>query len=145
MTRLTRTTSDGTLIINGHKIAAILAQLGSFATTYAFIYALGLTGYTGFFFAVGTEFLLAAGKALVFNSRKASADALGWIAIIVDMFLNAGGIWPYAQHLDNTPVWVMLTQSMGLEGELRKLPALIITLALGYALSIAPHRFWRGA
>lgn len=140
-----RRSSDGTLIFNGHKIAAILAQIGSFATTYGCILALGITGYTGFFLSVGAEFLLAAGKALVFNSKKDRADAVGWIAIGLDTLLNAGGLWPYAQHLDKTPVWVMLVQSMNLQGELAKLPALIITLALGYLLSVAPHRFWRGA
>lgn len=138
-----RKTPDGALIINGHKIAAILAQLGSWATTYACVVALGVTGYTGFFISIGAEFLLAAGKALVFSGKR--NDTVGWIAIGLDTLLNAGGLWPYAQHLDNTPVWVMLVQSMGLDGELRKIPALVITLALGYVLSVAPHRFWKGA
>lgn len=136
-------TAGENLTINGHKVAAVLAQAGSFATTYACVIALGLTGYTGFFVAVGVEFLLAAGKALVFNSRKHRADALGWIAIWIDTGLNAGGIWPFVQNLDKTPSWVMLVQAMGLDGELRKLPALIVALALGYLLSVAPHRFWR--
>lgn len=130
--------------INPHKIAAFLAQLGSFATTYGCIIALGGKGYTGFWIAVAVEFLLATAKSLVFDSKKSSADALGWIAIAVDTFLNAGGIWPMVKVLDNAPTWIMLKESMGLEGDLGRLPALIVALVLGYLLSVAPHRLWRG-
>jgi hypothetical protein len=38
----------------------------------------------------------------------------------------------------------MLKEGMGLNGELSRLPALIVALVLGYLLSVAPHRFWRG-
>jgi hypothetical protein len=130
--------------MNPHKIAAVLAQLGSFATTYGCLLALGMHGYSGFFVAIGVEFFLAAGKSLVFDGRKSGADAFGWIAIIVDTLLNAGGIWPGVQTLDKAPTWIMLKQSMGLNGELGPLPALIVALILGYLLSVAPHRFWRG-
>jgi hypothetical protein len=101
-----------------HKIAAVLAQLGSFATTYGCLLALGRHGYSGFFVALGIEFFLAAGKSLVFDGKKSGADAFGWIAIIVDTLLNAGGIWPGVQTLDKAPTWIMLKQSMGLNGEL---------------------------
>lgn len=138
----TRTRGD-TVTINGYKVAAVLAQAGSFATTWSFIYALGITGLTGFAVAAAAEFLLAAAKSFVF-SGKHKADGLGWLAIAIDTFLNAAGIWPYVQNLDKTPVWSMLVQSLGLTGELRKIPALILALALGYVLSVAPHRLWRG-
>lgn len=130
--------------MNPHKIAAVLAQLGSFATTYGCILALGGKGYLGFFLAVGIEFFLAAGKSLVFDGKKSGADFFGWVSIIVDTFLNAGGIWPMVQTLDKAPTWIMLKEGMGLNGELSSLPALIVALVLGYLLSVAPHRFWRG-
>lgn len=130
--------------INPHKIAAIIAQLGSFATTYGCILALGGQGYTAFWIAVVVEFLLASAKSLVFSSRKAGADALGWIAIAADTLLNAGGIWPMVKVLDNAPTWIMLKESMQLQGEIGRLPALIVALVLGYLLSVAPHRLWKG-
>lgn len=137
-------TAQGAIAINGHKIAAVIAQVGSFATTYLFIRALGLNGIPGFFIAVAAEFLLLAMKTLVFSSKH-SADALGWAAVIFDTLLNAGGLWPYVQHLDKTPSWGMLVEGLGMAGELRKIPALVIALGIGYILSIAPHRLWRGA
>jgi hypothetical protein len=60
--------------INPHKVAAVLAQLGSFATTYGCILALGGTGKFGFFVAVGIEFLLAAARSLVFDGKKSNSE-----------------------------------------------------------------------
>lgn len=130
--------------INPHKIAAVLAQLGSFATTYGCVIALGGKGQLGFWLAVGIEVLLAAGKSLVFDGKKSNTDAFGWIAILLDTLLNAGGIWPMVQVLDKAPSWIMLKESMGMDGDMGKLPALVVALILGYLLSVAPHRLWRG-
>lgn len=130
--------------INPRKIAAGLAQLGSFATTYGCVMAMGGRGYRGFFLALAIEAVLMAGKSLVFDGKKSNADAFGWVAIIIDMFLNAGGIWPMVQVLDNAPSWIMLKESMNLQGDIGQLPALIVALVLGYLLSVAPHRLWRG-
>lgn len=131
------------LTINPRKIAAAMAQIGSFATTYGCIMALGGKGYAGFFLAVAIEFFLMMGKSLVFDGKKTGADAFGWVAIVADTFLNAGGIWPAVQTLDKAPSWIMLKEGMGLAGDLGRLPALIVALALGYLLAVAPHRLWR--
>jgi hypothetical protein len=89
------------------------------------------------------EFFLAAGKSLVFDGKK-SAPML-WLDLDHRRYLlNAGGIWPGVQTLDKAPTWIMLKEGMGLNGELSRLPALIVALVLGYLLSVAPHRFWRG-
>lgn len=132
------------MAINPRKIAAALAQLGSFGTTYGCVMAMGGKGYQGFLIAAVLEVVLAAAKSLVFDGRKSSSDAFGWIAILVDTFLNAGGIWPMVKVLDNAPTWIMLKESMNLQGDIGSLPALIVALALGYLLSVAPHRLWRG-
>lgn len=131
------------MTLNPRKIAAAMAQLGSFATTYGCIIALGGKGYTGFFLAVAVEFFLMMGKSLVFDGRKTGADAFGWMAVAADTFLNAGGIWPAVQTLDKAPSWIMLKQGMGLAGDIGSLPALIVALVLGYLLAVAPHRLWR--
>lgn len=138
----TRTARDP-MQINPRRIAAAMAQLGSFATTYGCIMALGGKGYTGFFLAVAIEFFLMMGKSLVFDSKKSGADAFGWMAIAADTFLNAGGIWPSIQLLDKAPSWIMLKEGMGLAGDIGSLPALVVALVLGYLLAVAPHRLWR--
>lgn len=128
--------------INPRRIAAGLAQIGSFATTYGCIIALGGTGYKGFLLALAIEFFLMMGKSLAFDKRTGN-DAFGWIAIAADTFLNAGGIWPMVQTLDKAPSWIMLKEGIGLGGDVGKIPALIVALAFGYLLAVAPHRLWR--
>jgi len=141
---MTPRTGRDPMQINPRKIAASMAQIGSFATTYGCILALGGKGYTGFFYAVAIELLLMAGKSLVFDGKKSGADAFGWFSIIADMLINAGGIWPGVNVLDKAPTWIMIKESMQLSGEIGSLSALIVALILGYWLSVAPHRLWRG-
>lgn len=139
---MTTRTKATPLTLNGRKIGAVCAQLGSFATTWLFIHALGVTGLTGLGIALIAEYLLLQAKGLVLNGDR-RGDLLGWGAIIVDTFLNAGGMWPYILRFDQTPSWAMLVNALGLDGDMRKVPALVIALSLGAVLSVLPHRLWR--
>lgn len=53
-------------------------------------------------------------------------------------------MFPFVLKLDDTPSWQMLVTGLGLEGTLRSLPALILALAFGLVLSLAPLALWRG-
>jgi hypothetical protein len=66
----------------------------------------------------------------------------GIIAIGVDTVLNAGGMWTYVMGLNNTDSYEMFVKSLGASGDMRGIPALLIALALGLVLSIAPHKLW---
>ncbi len=134
-------TKDSTIHIDGKRVAAGLAQAGSFTTTWLFIAAIGIDGISGFLVAVAVEFILFAGKNLVLGDN-AHSDAVGWAAILLDTVLNAGGLWPYITKLDKTPSWVMLVESLQLDGTLRQVPALVLALVFGFLLSVAPHRLW---
>lgn len=138
---MTTRTKDSSIHIDGNRVAASVAQLGSFTTTWLFINALGISGVSGFLVAVAAEFVLFAGKNLVLGDR-AHSDAVGWAAILLDTVLNAGGLWPYITKLDQTPSWAMLVQSLQLDGTLRQIPALVLALVFGFLLSVAPHRLW---
>ncbi len=131
-------------VINSYKLGAVLAQLGSFVTTYAFFVAV-LTDapyHMVLLIAIGTEALLGLGKSLLFNTARQD-DAVGWSAIIFDTLLNAGGIWPYSMRIAATPTAVMLSQAFNLQGEMTNLPALVLSLVFGYLLAVLPWRLWR--
>ena len=66
----------------------------------------------------------------------------GIVAIGVDTALNAGGMWTYVLGLDKTDSYEMFVKSLSLSGDMRGLPALGIALALGFVLSVAPHKLW---
>jgi hypothetical protein len=135
----TRTTGGRPIVVNGNKIAAALAQLGSFATTWLFVRALGYTDVDGFGIALVVEFILTAGKFSLLHGR---GDILGGISVIIDMFLNAGGIWPIVGKFNQTPTAQMLSEALGLSTEMRAIPALFFALLFGFILSALPHWLW---
>lgn len=141
MTRSART-KDGTVYIDGRKVAAAVAQVGSFTTTWLAIYAIGITGVKGFLVSVAAEFLLLAGKNLVLSGDKTNG-AFGWLAVVIDSALNAGGLWPYALKLNKVPTYLMLAEALGMDASLSKVVALLLALVFGFLLSIAPHELWR--
>jgi hypothetical protein len=130
--------------LNPYKIGAVLAQLGSFLTTYAFFAAvlIGAPPLLTFGIAVGVEFLLTLGKGLLFNTARHD-DAVGWAAILFDTLLNGGGLWPYAARLAATPTAIMFTEALHLDGQMGSVPALVLALVFGFWLAVSPHRLWR--
>jgi hypothetical protein len=126
--------------VDGRKVAAAIAQIGSFATTWLFIGSIGLDGWKCFGIALAIEIILTVAKRDILSGKS---DVLGGAAVLIDTLLNAGGLWPYTQKMDHTPTWIMFTQSVGLDGTLRSIPALGIAIAIGFLLSAAPHLLWR--
>ena len=86
------------------------------------------------------------------SGDTARVTVSGIIAVSVDTILNAGGMWAVVMNLNNTDSYTMFAKSLDFShslsdpaagtGEMRMLPALGIALALGYVLSIAPHKLW---
>lgn len=128
--------------LNRYHIGAILAQLGSFATTYVFFIAVmdGAAWYAILGIALAVEFLLTLGKGLV--SR---GGAVGPASIIFDMFLNAGGIWPSSRHIAESPPAQMIVEAFHLQPSFGLVPAFVLSLLIGYLLAVLPHRLWRAA
>ena len=129
--------------INLYRVGAVLAQHGSFATTYAFIAAAvkGLEPLLLFGMAVGVELLLALAKNVLFNSSQRD-DLVGWGAVIFDTVLNAGGLWPMSRNIASTPSAIMLAEALGLKSDIGNIPALILALIFGYLLAVLPHQLW---
>lgn len=131
------TTSNTPQHISGRRIAGWVVQLGSFATTYACIAALKMPELQTFGLAVAIEGALYYAKKLAFLDGR---DSVGWAAVLLDTLLNAGGIWPFAKLLNGTPTWIMIVEALGLNADLGPIAAFIISLALGFILSVLPHR-----
>jgi hypothetical protein len=123
------------------KLAAIAAQLASLYTTWLLVVALGGGGLVGVGIAVLLEWLLFEGKRAVLGGER--GVAMGWVCIGADGLINAGGLWSVVLKFDKTESYKMLAQSLQLGGEMRLIPALLIALALGVWLSLAPHDLWR--
>jgi hypothetical protein len=132
--------------INAYHAGAVLAQIGSYLTTYAFFRAVlaGMDLPLVIGIALAAEFLLFLGKGLLFDPRRHDGAA-GWASVLIDTLLNAGGLWPYVTRVSDTPTAKMVVEAFGLHGTIGHVPALILTLVAGYVLAVAPHRIWRAA
>ena len=126
--------------LNRYHAGAILAQLGSFATTYVFFLAVmdGAAWYAILGIALAVEFLLTLGKGLI-------GSAVGPAAIIFDSLLNAGGIWPSSRHIAESPPAQMIIEAFQLKPSFGLVPAFVLSLLIGYLLAVLPHRLWRAA
>lgn len=131
-------------VITRRRIAAGVAQVGGWYTTWRFIAAVGGGGIVGLGISIAAEWLLFEFKRTVLSGED-KGDIYGWVAILIDTILNAGGLWAVILNLDNTDSYAMLAKSLEVgSGEMRLLPALVIALGVGYLLAIAPHRLWHG-
>lgn len=135
-------TKQATTAINTYKIAAAIAQVLSFGATYLLAAAIFGQGLSAFGVALAFEFLLMKGKQLIYSGDNPS-DPTGWTCIIADTVINGAGMFAGVLQFDQTEVWTMLQTSLELKGDMGGIPALIISLLLGFVLSIAPHSLWR--
>lgn len=128
--------------LNRYHAGAILAQIGSFATTYLFFIAVmdGAGWYAILGIALAVEFLLLLGKGL---ARQ--GGTVGPAAIVFDMLLNAGGIWPSTRHIAESPPAQMIVEAFHLQPSFGLIPAFVLSLLIGYLLAVLPHRLWRAA
>ena len=122
------------------KVAAIVAQLASCYTTWLAVESLGGAGLAGLTIALVIEWLLFEGKRSVLVGAGGMVGLTCWA---IDALLNAGGLWSIVLKLDNTESYKMLASALSLGEDMRLIPALLIALALGAWLSIAPHDLWR--
>lgn len=142
MATKTRRAADDGPFLTRRRVAAIVAQLIGFGTTWAFFAALGVAGLWGFGVAVVIEWLLFEFKRAVLAGQSKD-KALGVAAIVADTLLNAGGMWLWVLNIDSTEPYKMLARSLSLGETMRLIPALVLALALGLALCVAPHYLWK--
>ena len=128
--------------LNRYHIGAVVAQLGSFATTYAFFIAVMDGAHWGAILgiALAVEFLLTLGKSLVQRG-----GAVGAASIAFDTLLNAGGIWPSMRRISESPPALMIVDAFQLQPTFGLIPAFVLSLLIGYLLAVLPHRLWRAA
>jgi hypothetical protein len=156
--------ADGDPRSTRRRIAAVVAAAGGWYTTWLFITAIGITGIPGFAVSIIIEWLLFEFKREVL-AAGAQLTVGGVIAVVADTVLNGGGMWSVVLGLNNTDTYDMFHKALELgpkplataaaggavavaggavaaAGSMPMLPALGIALALGFILSIAPHKLW---
>jgi hypothetical protein len=125
------------------RIAAVAAAAGGWFTTWLCVEALGIKGIWGILVSCIVEWLLFEFKREVLSGENRGSVG-GIVAILADTVLNGGGMWSVVLNLDNTESYTMFAKSLNLGGKMNMLPALVISLILGFVLAVAPHLLWHG-
>lgn len=123
------------------RLAAIAAQVLSYLATLGFVRVFVDDLVTAATVAAVVEWLLFEFKGAVFSGAERWSP-LGLASVVIDTLLNGGGMWAFVVDLDKSETYKMLSQGLNLGKDMRLLPALVIALALGFALSIGPHALW---
>jgi hypothetical protein len=77
--------------------------------------------------------------------RGGEQNMVSVTAVVVDTLINAAAIYPAVGRIDRTPVWAMLSDALGVGGQMGPLVSLIVAIAGGVFLAAAPERIWRSA
>lgn len=126
-------------IMTSWGVAAVLLQIGSFATTWLFIHALSPSKnlLATFFLSLAAEYCL--------TLIKRGGGFWGILAVILDSVINGGGLFSLVTNLDQTAVWEMFREGAGAKQFMGQGPAMWVAIGIGTLLSASPVPMWKKA
>lgn len=126
-------------VLTSWGVAALLLQIGSFATTWLFVHALSPNKnlVATFFLALASEYCL--------TLIKRGGGFWGAFAIVIDSVINGGGLYSLVANLDQTAVWEMFEQGAGATTVMGQGPAMWVAMGIGAILSASPVPMWKKA
>lgn len=127
--------------MSGNRIAAcIMWLLGVVATSLLFRT-----------FLVNAPWFVPALAALVMQALltwferpvwRGKASSIGIAGLIIDVLLNAGGIYPYARRLGETPMGQMIADVLNSNAIVGPIGATIVSVLVGFLIAAAPEELW---
>lgn len=125
----------------GNRVAAAIAWLVGLTATYLGLSAL-LTNapvWLPIVAALVAQGMLTWAERAIWHGRP---SLVGGMALILDTLLNAGGVFPYALLLGNTPPVQMFAAVLNTPSQIGPVGAMIVSIVLGFAIAAAPEEFW---
>lgn len=127
------TTGDG-------AAAIFIWAAGALATSLVILAIMpDLPWYFAAGFALVTQALLTQGQRRIWRG-KPTLTSIGMV--IIDVMLNAGGIYPYALRLGNTSPALMIADVFNIPSDVGPIGAMMVAIALGVLIAAAPEELW---
>lgn len=124
-----------------NRFIAVFAWLVGAAATW-----LGLTSFLPgapwwmpLVVAVATQGFLTVAQRAIWRGHP---SMVSFAALLIDVALNAGGIFPYAQRVGETPTAKMIITTFGGSGQVGAITAMIVAVGLGFLIAAAPEELW---
>lgn len=114
--------------------------LGAVATWQGLIAFLpGAPAWLPFVVAVATQGFLTLAQRAIWRGHP---SLVGIAALLIDVALNAGGIFPYALRVGETPTARMIIAVFGGARQVAPITAMIVATVLGILIAVAPEELW---
>jgi hypothetical protein len=125
-----------------NEVAAVIIWLAGAATTYAGIAAMlpDVPLWLGVVVAVVAQLILTVVERPALHGR-ASAAAVG--ALVLDVALNVGGLFPALRNVGETPTARAIVEAFGLQPGVSPLAALLLSVVIGYIIAATPESLIR--
>lgn len=123
-----------------NKGAAIVVWILGVYTTSTFIKEIGIAEPINVLLGAAAQLLLTKGQAPLWRSGERSPGAVA--ALVIDVLLNAGGLWPYLTNLGQTTVWAMLNDWTGSEAPPTVLSKIILVIVLSTLTAAGPEKLY---
>lgn len=127
--------------MNGNRIAAVIVWLFGVASTWLGmrVFLDGAPVWLPWVVAFLAQFVLTFGEKAIWRGRPSVA---GLMALAIDVALNAGGLFPYALKLGETPPAQMIVAVFGGDRQIAPRSAMIAAIVIGFLIAAAPEDLW---
>jgi hypothetical protein len=90
--------------------------------------------------ALGVQAVLTLLESRIWQGK---GGGLEWIALGIDILINMGGTWQWIKHIDKTPPWTMMRETLGAPERLSSWALLGVALVIAVLLAYSPEGIWR--
>jgi hypothetical protein len=127
--------------LNGNKIAAIIFWIAGAVSTWlaAKAFLIDAPWWLPVASALIAQFVLTFAERAIWRGRPSGA---GLAALGLDVALNAGGLFPNALKLGETPPAQMVIAVFGGSRQVTPLGAMIAAIIIGFLIAAAPEDLW---
>jgi len=123
------------------KVASVIVWFGAVYTTYLMIASLqpGTPLSIAIGVAIALQFVFTMAEKPIMHGR---AGIFTYAVFLFDALINAGGLYPALANVGKTPTAQMLA-SAGTSPDVGSLAGVILSLAIGAVIAVAPESLWK--
>lgn len=146
-------------LVNGQRVSAkptiptpsggtVMNRLIAFAiwclacvTTYQCVVAVApsLTLWTQIGVGIGVQAILTRLERPVLIGKP---NGISWLVLLFDTVVNAGGAFPFAMRIAETPPAQMIVAALHMQATVSPIAAAVLALFIGFLLAAAPESVW---
>lgn len=128
--------------LSPNRAAAIIVwMIGAYTTALA-IHQMGVVAETPSYLIGGTiQALLTVLEKPIWRGLR-----IGWVsgtALALDAFCNFGGVWQFANKLDQTQAWASINEAMGTQQAIPAVTKVIVALVFSVFIAASPETLWK--